>query len=238
MAKKIALKSNYSGTLTLEVLEGAHRYNSWIAEKILPHIEPPVLEVGAGIGNISSFFLDKKPLTLTDVDDMFVSHLSKKFKGVKTLKLDITRSPNSFLIGKHGTVVAINTLEHIEKDEEALINLKKTLKKKGRIVLLVPAKKKAFNKLDKELGHFRRYEKKELINKLKSAGFEVESVKFFNVLGLVTWIVRNYLTGQNVHLTSRQIAMFDLIVPFLKRIESDFPMPIGISLIAVARYEK
>ena len=103
--------------------------------------------------------------------------------------------------------------------------------------MLVPAKRKAFTKLDKELGHFRRYEKKELVRKLEEAGYKVSHIKFFNAVGLFTWVMRNYLSGQKIQLSSKQIALFDLLVPILKRIERLAPMPIGISLVVIAKNE-
>ncbi len=240
MAKKVGKKSSYKGTSTLEVLEGAYRYNTWISESILPFVEPPVLEIGAGIGNLSALFVNKTPITLTDLESEFVKVLQNKFddkEKVNVRKFDISKSPDSTIINKYNTVISVNVLEHIEDDLKALINLKKTLKKNGKIIMLVPAKKKAFSRLDKELGHFRRYEKEELSQLLSSAGFKVEKIHFFNIVGLLTWVTRNYLTSQNVQLTARQVAMFDLIVPILKPIEKRVKVPIGISLIAVATNE-
>ena len=240
MAKKMISSSKYPGTLTLEVLEGAHRYNAWIAEAILPHILAPVLEVGSGIGNISSFFLEKSPLIISDNDKVFVDYLIEKFKkdDLEVVHFDISKSPPKRLEKAFNTTIAVNVLEHLEDDLKALKNIKKTLKKNGKIVLLVPAKKVAYNKLDRELGHFRRYEKKETIMKLESLGFKIEKVTFFNILGLITWITRDFLTQKDVHLNSRQVAFFDSIVPVLKRIEKIIPVPVGISLIVVARNEK
>ncbi len=240
MAKKVGKKSKYKGTPTLEVLEGAHRYNNWIAQSILPFVKPPVLEIGAGIGNLSALFIHKTPITLSDLENEFVNILKDKFnheKKVLVKKFDISISPDSSMIKKYNTVISVNVLEHIEDDLKALKNLKKTLKKKGKIILLVPAKKKAYSKLDKELGHFKRYEKEELSQLLTLAGFKVEKIHFFNMVGLLTWITRNYLTSQNVQLTARQIAMFDSIVPILRPIEKRIKIPIGISLIAVATNE-
>jgi hypothetical protein len=77
------------------------------------------------------------------------------------------------------------------------------LKKKGKLNLLVPAKKFAYTKLDKELGHHRRYEKQEIISKLTKSGYH--------------------------------ITIFNSIVSLLRKIESVIPVPLGISLIVVAR---
>lgn len=229
-------KTNYSGTLTLEVLEGAHNYNKWIVDELSIHVSYPLLEIGSGIGNISGLLINNKSITLSDNEEIFVNILSSKYKkkNVNVINFDITKSPNKNL-KNFKSVIGINVLEHIEDDLKSLIHLKKIISRDGNLVLLVPAKKMAYNKLDKSLGHYRRYEKKELVEKLEEAGYEVEKIKFFNTLGLVTWIIRDYFTGQQINLTPRQISTFDKIVPFLRKVEKLIETPIGISLIVVAK---
>ena len=47
----------YQGIGTLEVLEGANNYNKWIAESLHKYAKAPLIEIGAGIGNISDYFI-------------------------------------------------------------------------------------------------------------------------------------------------------------------------------------
>ena len=63
MYKKAMIK--YKGVKTLEVLEGANNYNKWIADELLRYARGPILEIGAGTGNISTHFLGKKDLYLS-----------------------------------------------------------------------------------------------------------------------------------------------------------------------------
>lgn len=229
---------HYQGTSTLEVLEGANNYNSWIAEQILQFVSAPLLEVGAGIGNISKYLLVKKPLCVSEIDPLFVDMLKKKFgknKSVIVKKLDITKRSIKKDDKKFTSIVAINVLEHIRDDKQALKNLRRMLKKNGNLVLLVPAKKKAYTRLDKELGHYRRYEKNEIIERLSSAGFAVEQIYYFNFIGIFTWILRDLITNNNKQLSQSHIALFDKIVTILKPIEKLLPIPVGISLIVNAR---
>lgn len=232
--------SVYQGLQTLEVLEGADHYNQWIAQTILPFFRSPVLEVGSGIGNITQHLMTHKPFTVSEKDDALIAILREKFernKEVSVVKLDISASaPRNFPC--FATVCAVNVLEHVEDDEEALRNMQALLKEEGRLVLLVPAKRFAFTKLDRTLGHFRRYERDELAEKLERTGYIVERLFFFNMVGLLTWVVRDRVERKDVHLTKRHVAMFDWIVPILKRIEKRVRVPVGISLIAVGRKRK
>lgn len=231
-------KAIYQGLSTLEVLEGADNYNKWIAESILTVSKSPTLELGAGTGNISEYFIKRKLFSITEYDKVLVSHLRKKFskkKNISIFHLDIESKINKKLYSSYATIFAVNVFEHIENDLKAFRNTYKLLRKNGKLIVLVPAKRFAYTKLDKSLGHHRRYERHDLREKLASSGFVVEKVYYFNIVGLLSWIVRDKIEKQHVQLSSSHIALFDKIVPILRFIESKIPVPIGISLIAIAR---
>lgn len=230
--------AGYQGLSTLEVLEGADNYNQWIAEKMLSSLKPPVIEIGAGIGNISKYLLKKKPLYITDVDSELVKRLKKELPNdndISIQTLDITKKPPTELVNRFLSVVAVNVLEHIEDDDQAVKHMASLLKKDGKMALLVPAKKKAYTRLDKSVGHYRRYEKDELKTLLEKNGLTIISLEYFNIVGLLSWVVRDRIERNHFYLKPYQIKLFDWLVPFLKVSESIIKIPVGISLIAVAQ---
>jgi 2-polyprenyl-3-methyl-5-hydroxy-6-metoxy-1,4-benzoquinol methylase len=227
----------YQGLTTLEVLTEAKNYNRWIADNFYSYIQAPLLEFGSGIGNISELLSSYTPLCLTDTDANLLAHLNDKFSHINDVSVnffDITQPPPEHLVESFQTVIGINVLEHVEDDEKALLHLGNVLKPSGRLLLLVPSKKWAYTDLDKELGHFRRYEKKELGEKLAKASFQIEKLYFFNIVGLMSWIIRDKIQRSG-GLRPYQVSSFDTIVPILKFIESKVSMPLGISLIAIAQ---
>ncbi len=228
----------YQGISTLEVLEGAKNYNNWIASEILANISLPTLEIGAGTGNLTKYFLKHLSLYITDKDEGLVKHLKKNFSKEKDIiieTLDITEKPKKKFMSFFASVFAINVLEHIENDYLALKNMHYMLKPKGKLIILVPAKKFAYTKLDHDLGHFRRYEKEELEKKLRETGYKIEKIFFFNLVGLLSWTIRDKVKRHNVTLKPYHIKIFDSIVPILRVIEGIVKIPVGISLIVVAR---
>ena len=227
---------SYKGFSTLEILEGASNYNSWIAENFIKKLKSPVIEVGSGTGNISIYFSQQKELFLTDKDPGLITHLKNKFKrkNIKINTLDISKEILRTLQGHFKSAIAINVLEHIKDDGKAFRNLNRLLVQGGRLFILVPAKKFAYTGLDKALGHYRRYEKEELIEKIKSAGFTIEKTYFFNFIGLFSWIVRDKIERGHT-LKLYQVALFDKLVPVLKIIEGIIKPPLGVSLIVIAR---
>jgi phospholipid N-methyltransferase len=229
--------TKYNGVKTLEVLLGADNYNAWIASVLSPYIKSPVLEVGAGTGNISDLFKDQEDIVLTDNDTALVRTLQKKYESNKNITVEMFDIEKQLgkIPKKFKTIYAVNVLEHIKDDEKALINLNLMLQKEGMLVLLVPAKKFAYTRLDKNLGHYRRYEKTVLEKKLRKANFKIVKVEYFNVIGLFSWILRNFLTRNHNELKTNHVKLFDSIVPLLRRVEPTRGLPFGISLIAVAR---
>ncbi|MFC1650388.1 class I SAM-dependent methyltransferase, partial [Candidatus Latescibacterota bacterium] len=88
---------------------------SWVGEN--------VLEVGAGTGNISQFFLDSKQLVLTDIRKTYVDSLSEKFENYPNVFCDIfdLGGSGSHLAGRGvDTIIGLNVLEHIKDDRHAL----------------------------------------------------------------------------------------------------------------------
>ena len=80
-----------------------------------------------------------------------------------TILLDIEKPPN--LEEQFDSFFCSNVLEHIEDDENAMGNIAKIPNiKKG--VIIVPANNHIYSRIDKNLGHYRRYDKKILLNKL------------------------------------------------------------------------
>ncbi len=232
--------TKYKGVKTLEVLEGADNYNQWIVSSLKPFIKSPALEVGAGTGNISEYFLHLKSIVLTDIDPQLVELLRSKFvhkKNVSFESLDIS-APLTTIKNKFQTIFAVNVLEHIKKDDQALANIYRMLEPGGSVVLLVPAKKFAYTKLDKSLGHYRRYEKEELIKILKKENFEIQKIEYFNIVGLLSWMVRNIVSRNHTVLKKSYVSVFDSIVPLLRIVEPKKHLPLGISLIVVAKKKK
>jgi SAM-dependent methyltransferase len=228
--------NKYRGIQTLEVLEGAENYNKWIASRIKPYVKSPALEIGAGTGNISEHMTNLKDLVLTDIDKNLVDSLEQKFAKYKNVKVEVFNASTNISKVKHKfkSIYGVNVLEHIENDEKTLRNLYELLDKTGKLVLLVPAKKLAYNELDRSLGHFRRYEKDELTEKIKNAGFKVEEIEYFNMVGLLSWIIRNYISKNHGKLEKSQVKSFNWVAPILKAVEPKRGLPFGISLIAVA----
>ena len=225
-----------TNTLTLSLLEEAPAYNEWIFRKIKPFLGKDILEVGCGIGNLTGLLLSQGRVIAADVNEGYLRIVESKFRSHVHLQdlflWDIQKASPKELNSVIDTIVCSNVLEHVEEEGPVLQNLYRLLPAGGNLIVLVPAFQWLFNALDRELGHYRRYGKKELRQKLIENGFKVRHMNFFNPLGVVGWYVNGSLLKRRL-LPVWQVKVFDRIVPFYMWMEKIIPPLWGQSLIAV-----
>jgi SAM-dependent methyltransferase len=73
-------------------------------------------------------------------------------------------------------VISFEVLEHIEDDQAALNTWSNYLRLNEILLISVPAHKSKWNKSDIWAGHYRRYERAEILTKVEKAGFEVIAI--------------------------------------------------------------
>src|SRR5262245_13168213 len=103
----------------------------------------------------------------------------------------------------------------------------------GRLALLVPAHRFLYGAFDRVVGHFRRYEKRELADKLKRTGFTVREMKFFSLAAALPWFINVRLIRRD-YIPTGQANLANRLVPLLNS-ERLIGPPFGLSLIAIAQ---
>jgi SAM-dependent methyltransferase len=231
---------DHAGAETLELLAEAPRYNRWQFETVAPYLGKRILEVGAGIGNMSEQFLEGGPelLVATDTDPYYRSRLAERFAQrpdvvVESLSMPDPAAGERFAQYRLDTVIATNVVEHIEDDLGTVVTMRRVLAPGGRAIILVPALQAIYGELDRELGHFRRYNPARLRDLLQRAGLRVEAMRWFNRAGLFGWWFNGRIRRTR-RIPLEQLRAFDRLVPLL-RLERFLPVPFGQSLIAVGR---
>jgi SAM-dependent methyltransferase len=196
-----------------------------------------VLEIGAGLGNITIQLLPRDQYFVTDIDALHVSvlkALAERYPGVKVLRMD-ARRPEDFapVRGAVDTVVCLNVLEHLSDPQAALRNMYAALQPGGRAIILVPQGRWLYSSLDKALGHVTRYTRRSLAEALTAAGFEVEKAFNFNRIGVAGWALNGKILRRK-RMAKYQLKMFDSLVWLWRRTDWLLPWP-GLSLVMIAR---
>jgi glycosyltransferase involved in cell wall biosynthesis len=221
----------------LHALAGARRYNRWMADAIRPRVGARVLEVGAGIGNVTHWLLPRDRYLATDTNPHYLTYLRNFATGKPYLEVraaDLSR-PADFAAWTESfdTVVCLNVLAFLDDPVEALRTLHGTLAPGGRLLLYVPRGERLFSSLDEHLGHRRRYDRPTLEAELAAAGFELESIQDFNRWAVPGWWANGKLLRRRTF-GRFQLRLYDLLVPVLRPLDRLAPWP-GLGLIASAR---
>lgn len=231
------------GFSTLEHLSVAQRLNEWMFVAIRPYVHGEVLEIGSGIGNISSCFLKNRvPLYVSDYSEQYCDVLREKFASDSFVKdvLQIDLAAPDFdrvyadLLGRFNTVFALNVVEHISDHQLALANCNKLLAPEGRVIILVPAYQALYNGFDRELEHYRRYTRNSLKQLLQSQGFEVMRTWYFNLAGILGWFWSGTVMRKKT-LPSGELKLYNKLVPLFKVMDKIVMNNIGLSVIGVGR---
>jgi len=91
---------------------------------------------------------------------------------------------------KFDCVISCEVMEHIENDEKFIDKIRNLMMDKGQLILSVPARKKYWGFDDELVGHYRRYEKKELRFILMNSGFS--NIKIYSYGYPFTNIIRYF----------------------------------------------
>jgi glycosyltransferase involved in cell wall biosynthesis/phospholipid N-methyltransferase len=224
------------GSHILHSLEKAQLFNRWMAQSIEPYVGARVLEIGAGIGNITSWLLPRDFYVASDINPHYLDYLQNMAFGKPYLDVDRIdlEDPSCFerWQGRFDTVVCLNVLEHVRDPLQSLRNIYQALEPGGRLVLYVPQGQHLYSSLDEVLGHRCRYDKEMLGRELREAGFEVNLFRDFNHFAVPGW----YLNGKVLKKRSfsrSQLKVFNMLVPVLRRVDSFVPGR-GLGIIAVA----
>ena len=233
--------SDAAGLETLEIFAGTDKFNAWLFETLTRDCKSNILEIGSGIGNISSLLLQKfSQVTLSDLRSEYCERLLEKFHGNGHLKSveQIDLSEIEFekkyprLQESYDSVIASNVIEHIEDDHLAIRNCGKMLKKNGRLAVLVPAYQALYNGFDKELGHYRRYNKKLLTQVFLDEGFEVVHRQYFNFAGIFGWWFSGTVLNKKI-LPKNQLVLYNKLTPLIKLADRVVMSRAGLSVIVV-----
>lgn len=211
------------------------RYKAYQLELMRPYFGRSLLEVGAGLGEFAAQVRGLDRHVVTDVDPGTVAAMAKRFADrpeVEARVLDLSQDKAAGAPVE--SVLAINVLEHIEDDAEALRRMAALALPGGRVVIWVPGYQQLYGEFDRAVGHVRRYTPATLTDAFVRAGLTPVSVKPVNLLGGIAWwltVRRGGVGGQK----PRLVRIYDrFVVPTTRFVERRLTPPFGQSVLGVA----
>lgn len=231
-----------TGNQILKVIAEADKFNHWMYQTIKPFLQGEILEIGSGIGNISSFAVaDNFSISLSDTDKHYLTVLKNKFSNSQNVKdiLNIDLQHPSFeteylaIKENFDSVFLLNVLEHVPDDSIAVLNCRYLLKNGGYLIILTPAYKSLYSSLDKALGHYKRYNTKSLKTIFKKNQLMTKKAFYFNSLGVFAWLYGKFRKLKTI--PGREMKLFNKLVPLSKLMDKIFFRKFGLSVIIIGQ---
>lgn len=232
----------YNATRELELQANTPTSTRIIVDEIETHLGTKVLEIGAGLGQISSQLLELNHSVVALEPD------PQLFKSLRALEKSSSITVfNSTLHGlatglegnSFDSVLYVNVLEHIEHDVSELIEASQYLRSGGKIIIFVPALPSLYGTMDAVSGHYRRYRKQELKAIIELAGLHLDDLYHFDPIGVVPyWLLYRIFSRQK--LGTGSVVLYDKVIIPLSQLTSRVfhHKGIGKNLIAVASLDR
>lgn len=203
-----------------------------------------IVDFGCGCGLMLENLLQYGNVVGVDFSEDALQYCRMNFNG-ELIQADIEKYN---AINKYDYAVALDVLEHVECDEIALKNIYNALREGGVCIITVPALMCLWSQHDENCMHRRRYDKKMLEKRIKSCGFDIEYLSYYNFWSfLPVWLIRK--VENLLHLDNRgskleygfkkggviNDTLYHIYSSEKRRITKGKEYPWGVSLICIAK---
>lgn len=165
--------------------------------RLLPRDANSILEIGAGLGSTGVLLSRRRTYVGLEPDIQSFETARRRIGDRGTI---LAQRVESYEAAEPFDVVcAFEVLEHIGDDKRALTAWRAHVKKGGWLLLSVPAGRDRFGPSDERVGHYRRYDRSDLVAVLEDTGYgDVSVIAYGFPLGHVLEAGRN-LFARRLH---------------------------------------
>ena len=200
---------------------------------------PKILDVGCGTGANLEMLAQFGESEGVDVSDDALEYCKAKgLKAHKGLAESLPFEDESFDV-----VTALDVVEHLDDDIAGLKEMNRVLKTGGKTLIFVPAFMWLWGVQDDISNHRIRYTKKQIVERLKLAGFEIERATYANWTFFAPILAGRTImkiTGikpeseNNVNVSALN-GIFGKIFSSERLWLKNFNFPFGVSIVIVAK---
>lgn len=215
-----------------------------LAEVIERIVKPPkdaeILEIGCGTGHNLEMLARFGRVEGSEYDD-HAREIAAKRIGRPITKVCLP-DLDAYAEGRFDLIALLDVLEHVDADKATLQSILPRLKPGGALLLTVPINPWMWSAHDVSHHHKRRYRKAEIRDLLSGAGFDVQLLSPFNTL-LYPAVAAARIAGKALGRDKADDEMpgkavntvLDRVFGLEAGLIGRVPMPVGVSLVAVAR---
>lgn len=199
-----------------------------------------ILDVGCGTGANLEMLAKFGEAAGVDVSEDALEFCRKR--GLSAVKHGLAESL-PFADAEFDLVTALDVIEHLDDDVAGLKEMNRVLRKGGKALIFVPAFMFLWGVQDDVSNHRIRYTKKQITERMRQAGFEIERATYANItffppilLGRALMKATGYRPESENNLTVNALngilgKLFGAERFWLK----NFNFPFGVSIVVVAR---
>lgn len=226
-----------------------HEGKKYLVSSLIEHYfdEPTslnILEVGCGTGGLAETLANYGDVTGFDKSDAAIEYC--KSRGLQNVFVeDITQLNLDKYKDKFDLILALDVLEHLQDDVDAMSKIKTMLKDDGLFFINVPAHKFMWSEHDEALEHKRRYHKLELTKKLHDSGFKILSNSYFVSFvspAIVLYRIWGNIFGKSAYPKTSYVMLPKFVNNFLvsllkfeTKLLLKYGLPFGVTLNAITK---
>jgi hypothetical protein len=206
---------------------------AWLLDQFAGEIDDRVLELMPGPGATTSLLLNRDLLILAEPVARYRDTLERRYGHLENvvfatdLDMDLLSKCRAL---EPATIVCFDALQRVSDPDALLKRLAQLIGLNGKILIHVPQDPTIYGRLDRQLGHERRFDRESLIEIVEAAGLRIKWLREFNRLGRWAW--RSIGTRRD-SITWFDSALARFVAPIAKRVDN-FSLAPGLSLVAVA----
>lgn len=220
----------------------------WQFSLLRPHLGRKLLEIGAGAGRITALVAEAgchDELVAVEPSP-YGFHLLQVYAGKwpKTILMEAEAAKLLPQYCEHfDSVYSVHVMEHIEHDRQFVETMLALTRPGGNVIIMVPALPFLFSELDRNIGHYRRYNKRMIRTLVRDLPVEVRHMVYNNLLGVLGSFYfskfRKINYQKNDVASSNFFGVYhffsEYIVPGIRVLERLVPVPVGLNLTVVLR---
>ena len=203
----------------------------------------PVVDIGSGAGFFLQMLKEKGKQGMGIEPNGGLRELARKIDPEVEVIAGTAEDIEKLIVDPVGTITMLDVLEHIERDDEQVKKIHRVLRPGGAFIFVVPAYPYLYGKRDEAMGHYRRYTKRGLIQLLAQNGFAVDSIRYWNALGVLPYAVAEKILRKPLRVRLREEGKKGKISEMLRtgldvwmrEFENRFDVGFGLSLICAAK---
>ena len=195
-----------------------------------------VIDVGAGSGLLGEHL---RGMPVTGAVEYRFTESSASLRAVLVERFGVGAERTA---GEHvdaaSVVTLLDVIEHVDDDAAMLDDLHRSMAAGATLVVTVPAMRWLFSSWDTDLGHRRRYHRRDAASVVRGAGFEVEEASYLFPELVPIALLRRWRRSDGDHADFPELpAWLDRVAARVGRVSTRLRRiwPVGTSVVVVAR---